>query len=62
MDRIFQLSPEEKAENEKYWAMKSSGAGSAEPGEESGGGESSGGDEGGEEEPTGGDEGGGFEF
>ena len=68
MDRIFQLSPEEKAENEKYWAMKSSGAGSAEPGEggsESGGGgeEPTGGDEGGGgEEPTGSDEGGGFEF
>ena len=33
MDRIFQLSPEEKAENERYWA-KSSDSPSSEEGEE----------------------------
>ena len=61
MDRIFQLSPEEKAENERYWAKSNGSAtvdeteGGEEGGEESGGEEPSGGEESGGEE-------GGFEF
>ncbi len=35
MDRVFKLSPEEKAENEKYWA-KGGGVGAGEPGAEGG--------------------------
>lgn len=61
MDRIFQLSPEEKAENERYWA-KSNGSATV---DETEGGEE-GGDIGGGEEPSGGEESGGeeggFEF
>ena len=33
MDHVFKLTPEEKAENQKYWAMDASGAGSAAEGE-----------------------------
>ena len=29
MDHVFKLTPEEKAENQKYWSMDSAGAGSA---------------------------------
>ena len=63
MDRIFQLSPEEKAENERYWA-KSSDSGSAEGGDD-GGGDDGGddADDGGDDADAGGDDdAGGFEF
>lgn len=60
MDRIFKLSPEEKAENAKYWAKDPSGQGGGEEGE--GGGDSGGGggdDFGGGGDDFGGDTGGG---
>jgi hypothetical protein len=57
MDHIFKLSPEEKAENQKYWAKNSSGAGGAEGGGMSEGGEGDFGDTGGD---FGGDTGGDF--
>lgn len=48
MDRVFKLTPEEKAENEKYWA-KGGGVGAGEPGAEGGPGGGPGGDVGGGE-------------
>lgn len=57
MDHVFKLSPEEKAENQKYWAKDSSGVGSGGPeggfgGDEfGGGGEFGSGDFGGESSP-----------
>tara|TARA_B100001059_G_C17687611_1_gene503188 strand:- start:446 stop:655 length:210 start_codon:yes stop_codon:yes gene_type:complete len=65
MDRIFQLSPEEKAENERYWA-KSSDSGSAEEEGDSDMGDMSGDDSGMDDTDdsgdAGGDDAGGFEF
>jgi hypothetical protein len=55
MDHVFKLTPEEKSENEKYWAKDSAGAGAggAEAGAEAG---DEGGDMGGEAAPDAGGE------
>jgi len=58
MDRIFKLTPEEKAENQKYWA-KDTGAGASatgEPGAEGGEGGEGGGEVGAQAAPEGGGE------
>jgi hypothetical protein len=55
MDKIFKLSPEDKAENQKYWAKDAATAASAtapEGGGEAGGGEMGGGEMGGGEGPV----------
>ena len=69
MDKVFKLTPEEKAENERYWARDIASApqgdmpqGESEPGGDMGGddmGGDSGGDEPGGDEPGGGED---FEF
>ena len=53
MDHVFKLTPEEKSENEKYWAKDAAGAGGAEAGAEAG---AEGGDMGGEAAPDAGGE------
>jgi len=62
MDHIFKLSPEDKAENARYWAKDPSSMGSGVSGEEGGdmgeGGESQGGDMGGAQGGTPDDQGG----
>jgi hypothetical protein len=59
MDNIFKLTPEEKAENARYWARDSAASGSApEGGGDAGGGDAGGGDAGGGD-AGGGDIGGG---
>jgi len=59
MDNIFKLTPEEKAENARYWARDSAASGSApEGGGDAGGGDAGGGDVGGGD-AGGGDVGGG---
>ena len=54
MDRIFKLTPEEKSENQKYWAKDAAGAASAEAAAPAEGGEEAPA-EGGEEAPAGGE-------
>ena len=65
MDNVFMLTPEEKAENERYWAQDSSVSGSAEEGgggdDFGGGGDFGGGDFGGGDD-FGDDAGGGDDF
>jgi hypothetical protein len=62
MDHVFKLTPEEKSENEKYWAKDAAGAGGAEAGAEAGaeggdmGGEAPAADAGGEAAPDAGGE------
>jgi hypothetical protein len=66
MDNVFKLTPEEKAENERYWAKDSAGGGGAEGGDTAEGGDVGGdaGDAGGDAGDAGGgdDAGGGSEF
>jgi hypothetical protein len=55
MDRIFKLTPEEKAENQKYWA-KDTGAGASATGEPGAEGGEGGGEVGAQAAPEGGGE------